>query len=40
VWRVWDAWGITVTIDVPIEQESLSDAQRKRLSQIIDGIDL
>jgi HTH-type transcriptional regulator/antitoxin HipB len=40
VLRVLDSLGITVTIDVPIEKDSLSDAQRKRLSQIIDGIDL
>ncbi|MCZ8531279.1 helix-turn-helix transcriptional regulator [Alteromonas sp. PRIM-21] len=40
VLRVLDSLGIAVTIDIPIEQESLSDAQRKRMSQIIDGIDL
>lgn len=40
VLRVLDSLGIAVTIDIPIEQESLSDAQRKRMSQIIDGLDL
>lgn len=40
VLRVLDSLGIMVTIDAPIDQESLSNAQRKQLSQIIDDIDL
>lgn len=40
VLRVLESLGIRVTIDVPIEDESLSRAQRKHLSKIIDGIDL
>ncbi len=40
VLRVLDSLGIIITIDVPFEHVSLSDAQLKRLSQIIDGDDL
>ena len=40
VLRVLDSLGITLTIDHPIDEKSLSTAQRMRLSKIIDGTDL
>lgn len=40
VLRVLDALGVEVNIDIPVEEESLTVAQRRKLMKILNGADL